>query len=744
MFHGPVTVHAGTPGIRWPVRVGVVPAAANGFQDRAIEVLTEGTTWVLSGLGGVGKTQWAVGYARRRWADRDVDLLLWVNAASRPQVLSAYATAARVVLRASEDVEEAAERFLAWLAGTERRWLVVLDDVRSPGDLAGLWPPDGPGATTVVTTRRRDSAMAGPGRRPLGIGVFSPAEAVAYLSGVLGPRQGSAAALAADVGHLPLALAQAAAYMADRGLGYSEFRDRLARGGVAQVVPESEALPDGYTETVAGTWALSVAAADALRPVGLARRALELAAVLDPGGIPLTVFGQRAALRHVGGDADAVRDALRNAHRLSLLDHDADAGLIRVHALVQRVTRDALPAARLAEVARAAADALLEAWPAPEPDPEASQVLRDNVAAVRAVTGAALFDPGLHPVLPRAGVSLGRGGQFTAAAAFCAELSEAAADRLGPRHPDVLLARREVAYWRGEAGDPAGAVTELEQVLTDMSDVLGPDDARTLKTRDQLGYCRGCAGDTAGAVADFAALLPARSRVLGPEHPDTLTTRDNLADWRGEAGEPAAAAAALTSVLADRVRVLGPEHPDTLTTRNNLGRWLGRSGDPAGAVRVFAELLDVAVRVFGPRHPDTLTTRNNLANWRGHAGDASGAADAFAALLDDRRRILGPDHPDTLSAWSGLARWRGEAGDAAYAVGGLRRVLVERLRVLGADHPHTLVTRQDLAVWLGRSGAADRAVEELTRLLPDQIRVLGPGHPQVRATELELERWRQE
>jgi hypothetical protein len=74
----------------------------------------------------------------------------------------------------------------------------------------------------------------------------------------------------------------------------------------------------------------------------------------------------------------------------------------------------------------------------------------------------------------------------------------------GPEHPDTLDARRCLAYWTGEAGDPAAA-------------------------RDQL-----------------TALLAIRERVLGAGHPDTLDTRNILAYWTRMAGDPAAAPDQLT------------------------------------------------------------------------------------------------------------------------------------------------------------------------------------------------------
>ena len=114
-------------------------------------------------------------------------------------------------------------------------------------------------------------------------------------------------------------------------------------------------------------------------------------------------------------------------------------------------------------------------------------------------------------------------------------------NELGPDHPDTLTTRNTLARWRGEAGDPAGAATATEQLLTD------------------------------------------RLRVLGPDHPDTLSTRHNLASWRGHAGDPAGAATATEQLLTDCLRVLGPDHPNTLTTRNNLARWRAVAGHPASA-----------------------------------------------------------------------------------------------------------------------------------------------------------------
>jgi hypothetical protein len=151
------------------------------------------------------------------------------------------------------------------LAGTDRRWLVVLDDVTDPQHLRGLWP-GGPGGRVLVTTRRQDAVLAGGGRRLVEVDPFTSAEAVNYLSARLTEGQlDDAGGVAEDLGRLPLALAQASSYMRDRGLTCAAYRRRFAERRVERALP-ADAPAGDYPGIVATTWALSIAAADQCPP----------------------------------------------------------------------------------------------------------------------------------------------------------------------------------------------------------------------------------------------------------------------------------------------------------------------------------------------------------------------------------------------------------------------------------------------------------------------------------------------
>ena len=240
--------------VEWPLRCGPVPPLADCHSPRPetglgrIGKLDPGDTLILvpgpdtapSGIapssgrpaclaasGGTGKTQLAAALAHQLWDSRGVDLLVWVKASSRNAVLAGYAlTLAELgAAEAGDDLLTGAQRFLAWLSSTERRWLVVLDDLADPADLDGLWPAGNDGR--VVVTARRDDILAAPDRRIAPVPAFSTREALAYLSARLATDPGQrteALDLAHDLECQPLALAHATAALICTGASCRDYR----------------------------------------------------------------------------------------------------------------------------------------------------------------------------------------------------------------------------------------------------------------------------------------------------------------------------------------------------------------------------------------------------------------------------------------------------------------------------------------------------------------------------------------
>ncbi|MEU9575162.1 tetratricopeptide repeat protein [Streptomyces massasporeus] len=712
---------------------------AHSFQHRretdALEKsFTGGTapsgTVMLTGMGGVGKTQLAAQYANAAWTDGNLDVLIWVNANTRSSIISAYAQAGVELCSGDpDDISHAARAFLAWLTPKGRidlcRWLIILDDVSSPSDLRGLWPPAAKNGRTLVTTRRRDSAFRGDRRKIAKVGLFRKNEAISYLESSLaaGNRRETVdelGRLVCDLGHLPLALSQAAAYIVDADLDCATYRAKLADRArrLEELVPDTDALPDDQNVTLAAAWSLSIERADNLSPAGLARPVLQLTSFLDANGIPESVLTSSLALNYLSElrndspqfatkQAEAVSRneavaALRVLHRLNLIDHSSGGSdtAIRVHQLIQRATRDHLSHQAYDKTAYAAADALVAAWPDIELNSTLSQVLRANAFALTYLAEEAFYRAGAaHYLQFHLGKSIGETGQAKAAVKYFRDFTDSASRQLGSQHPSTLTAQASLGMWLGESGDPRGAAEILAISLDGMHAIFGADHAHTLATQGNLAHYLSQTGDLEVARAAFEDLLDHITRVAGPDDPEVLTVRNNLASLQGESGDAVSAAIAFGELLSDRQRILGRDHPDTLSTRMNLASWQGGSGDTAGAVSQFFELVSDMTRVLGADHPDTLITRGNLALWLGNSGDVPRAISSFTELVEDMTRVFGPDHPHTLTTRGNLANWQRQSGDKSGATLALSKLLEEMKASLGPGHPNIEVIEHALAAW---------------------------------------------
>ncbi|MCD0444747.1 FxSxx-COOH system tetratricopeptide repeat protein [Glycomyces sp. A-F 0318] len=794
----------------FPCVFGIVPRLAAARQMREADAQLEVSmgssefappTQILSGMGGVGKTQIAAAYAQRHWNAGDIDLLLWIDASRRDNIVMMLDQAASALLGSDGgNGMAAAERLLSWIRRPNGpRWLIILDDLCDPADMEGLWPPASPRGKAIITTRRRDAALDGYDRVRIDVGLFNEVESINYLRERLhGDARvlEEAEALSWELGFLPLALSQAAAFIIDQpGLTCAEYRhllhDRKLR--LSELSPDR--LPDGYPLTVEAMVSLSVQAASLDSGEGVYDRVLQITSVLDPVGIPVDILKSRAVRKWISSAEvaeskirndlvyqDSVSFALARLHRLSLLDFDGQT--IQMHPLVSYIVVSMMSRSELVNAIQVAASALVEKWDESSDTPAGAAVMRSNANRVKSVDSSALFQEGAHPVLFLIGQSLGDHAYMQDAANYFTEFSQNCEVELGHSHPDTLRSRSEALYWLARLGRPSEARPLVGQIVTDhvsvfgphahetlnahrnlaawcaasgdlgraleiyelllddLQKALGPDHYETLRTRHQLAQLQGNLGDASGAASVLVALVNDMDQFMGTDHAEKLLSQGDLAYWRGKSGDLNGARRSLEELLTECIRILGADHPHTLKTRGDLARWRGEAGDVSGALLAFEELLADSLRVFGPEHPETLRARVELARWRGFSGDALRAVAGFEELLPDLQRVLGPDHPDTFRARAELARWHGDSGDAPKAVAAFSALLGDRPRVLGPDHPYVLRVRAQLARWYGEAGHAATAVATFEELLPDFVRVLGDQHPRTLRVRGDLARWR--
>jgi tetratricopeptide (TPR) repeat protein len=663
-----------------------------------------------------GKTQLAVSFARSLRRDGDVELVIWMTATSHSSVLSGYAEAAAALeVQLAGDAETVSGRLLGWLRETARPWLVVLDDLTGTLD-EGLWPA-GPAGRVLVTTADPVAAAALVERRAraVPVGQYSRREALTYLIGRLAAdldqRQG-AIDLVGDLDHDPLALAQASAVIATSDLTCHDYREHFTRRMEQAVTASTGGRdgPDGDGEPAPGaiTWALSMDHADLLAP-RTGQSLLVLAALLDGNGIPATVFETPAAREHCAFPAagaaatpaqalQAVRDGLAALGQAGLVsvDEALSPPLLRISWPALAAVRAAMPDGMRKGAAVAAADAVLQAWPADDPPEWLSRALRSCAENLRQSAGDLLWEGGCHPLLLRAGRSLDAARLTGPAVAHWAELADASGRVLGPTHQETsgIYERLAAAYLA--AGQPMQAITLLRDVLRERAGAGGPDDQGTVDATRDLGLALVRAGWFSEATTVLAEAASGRDRAQGRDSIAALSAREDLAAAHRAAGQFAEAIALYRRVLADRERAQGARHADATAVRQKLAEAYLADGQAKAAISQYERVVADRDRVLGAAHLDTIVARGAL----GAAYHAAGKMAAAVRLAEQTRaaytRALGADHPNTLTAGLNLAHAYAAVGRRTDAVRLLTET-VERCELsLPVSDPLTVAARTSL------------------------------------------------
>lgn len=688
---------------------------------------------VVCGLGGSGKTQFALKFAEdsrdKYWG------IFWVDATTVETLKTSFTS-----IGMSAGKGSLVSSAIFWLSSCSKPWLLIFDNADDPEmNLSEYFPPGGNGHIMITTRNPGANVFATQGC--IKLSGMDPEEAIALLlrrafeesdaQGHDPAKRSIASIIAKKLGYLAIALNHAGAairnriYTLEAYLHHYFGHRRVIRGSIEGT---HSAL---YTDIIA-TWEIPFQKI-ARKSSTEHRDAVDLVhmfAFLHFESIPEQIFRRswhnlildKAAgadsypdfLRMDGPCDEEARTRFRRAVRVlyeySLIDHDPDSETCSLHPVVHRWAQDRLAtetqlqwlncvttvlayciSSHLEASGRRFRQSLLPHIDACfREHEERNSVLPDTLSRAAEIERFASV--------------YAENGRWDKAKEWQQRVLNFRRKKLGRWHDDTIQAQRNLSEikWNLFEFESAGLMQKEILLLRWFA-------------RPSLRY--------------WVSWPPWK-----PDHTEYCLALDDLSRTLWLAGDRVYSRYVGERAVRGLTKRLGPDDPRTLNAMFNLARTYLHLEDQQLSHRLLVKVLVGRKRLFGMDHPDTLLTRNelgiNLCAQKAENEQVRQRQLAMAETLvrnvhEARKRILGEEHAYTLWSANDLSKVLCERKRGAEAVAELKSILGVVERTLGEKHVGMTMTKSNLArayVLCEQWEAAEKELRDLiTNIPPDHI-----------------------
>jgi tetratricopeptide (TPR) repeat protein len=667
------------------------------------------TLQVLSGLGGVGKTQIALEYAHRYRSDYSARF--WLKGDSPEDLLADFTQLAQLLDLPEEKEPEqhiviaAVKRYLQ----RAPRWLLIIDNLASFALIDELIPLYGQGDILITTQEQTVETLASQHI----IANMDLEEGALFLlqrAGLLKKEQAQALPevrleqareICALVDGLPLALDQAGAYLLETKMTLPAYIE-CYKTQTASFLKQRRNPITGHPTSVAATFSLCLQKVQQRQSA--AAEFLRLCAFFQADAIPLELFIQQRdkfdpAFQPLVSNELELQEILATLLDLSLIQRNDEGNAINIQRLVQVVLRDEMEETTQRFCVERALKALNSLFP--EPEFEAWSLCERYLPHVLGLTSLIKqWDMRLYvaaQLLSRSGAYLAERANYTGALALCEQaLAMLTQDPATATGTEVARVSQTLGAISLNLGNYPRAQAYYEQALAIGEKIWGSEDLALARLLNFLGEACQTQGQFEQAEFYYKRALAFHERVCGLEHPDAAISLNNLGGIYDEQGDYRQAALFYEQAHTLRKRLLISPHPELAIGFSNLARFYRVIGKYHQAEPLYQQAIATFEAAFGPEHPRVATCFNNFGVFYIDTAHYTQAEQLLDHALQIRIQLFGLKHPMTAGSWNNLARVYTRQGRYTEAHALFQQVLSIREQKLGAQHPETLATLVNL------------------------------------------------
>ncbi|KIX05174.1 uncharacterized protein Z518_06046 [Rhinocladiella mackenziei CBS 650.93] len=574
---------------------------------------------VLGGMGGIGKTQLSIAYAKRH--GDTYSSIFWLNATSEVTLKGSFRNVAHRIL-ALETVDQLDDDRIwigvsNWLSEVENsRWLLIYDnyDDTEEFNITKYYPSVAHGS--IIVTTRVPSRVNGSkvnlqslGKEEDGLRILSIRSGRKGIESDVDARE-----LARRLDGHPLALASAGAYLKESSFTFLKYLRQYEAQWEA--VASMEELADYPMRTLHTTWNVSFTRIK--QEDDLAAHLLRFLAYLDHRDIWYDLFRGYQCIRGVrdNGGISVIKGTRRVLSIRSTKNINTSAWfthLTQTEASFERAMRTlvryGLVEARY-QARSYSVHVCVHDW-----------VFNHLNREIDADQYWLAFDSHMH------------------ADSYTVVFEEPPKGKVQPLAHLAELLRQQLLYKEAEQ--------MYQRALAGREKVRGLDHPSTLTTVCCLGNLHRDQGKLAEAGEMYQRALAGQEKVLGLDHTSTLLTVIGFGSLFCYQGMLDEAERMYQRALSRMENVLGSKHPFTIGTMNNLGNLYCENHQLDRAKQMYQQALLGMEELLGSDHFFVLGVVNNLGVLFSECGQLEKSEQMYQRALDGLQARLGSDHPTT-------------------------------------------------------------------------------------------------
>ena len=308
----------------------------------------------------------------------------------------------------------------------------------------------------------------------------------------------------------------------------------------------------------------------------------------------------------------------------------------------------------------------------------------------------------------------------------------------GPNHHSLLVTQTDIATCLMKQDKIDEALEKYCDLEKKQLTLFGPNHNNLLKTQTQIATCLMNQDKLVEALEKYCDVEKKQLTLFGPNHNNLLETQTYIATCLLEQDKLDEALEKYCDVEKKQLTLFGPNQYNLLVTQylpHYIATCLMKQDKLDEALEKYYDVEKKQLTLFGPNHYNLLLTQYYIATCLMKQDKLDEALEKYYDVEKKQLTLFGPNHNSLLETQTDMATCLMNQGKLEEALEKYCVVEKKQLTLFGPNHSSLLVTQAHIATCLMKQDKLDEALEMYCDIEKKQLTLFGPYHSDLLVTQ---------